>query len=188
MTVTCTVTGPQLLQAASHGDTSKVRTLLSVEGAQSFINYQDATGTTPLNMAARRGHAPVAELLIAARCNVDLHDTEGYTPIHRAAFEGHEVVADKLILAHCNLDLPLQNEQIGARWNEHTGTPLCMAIFCGNTVIAEKLIAARCNVDLHHNNLPTPLQLAGGLVLSIINMYLTPMVSCHSRGILEHPT
>ena len=59
MTVTCTATGPQLLEAASHGDTSTVLTLLSSEGVQSFINYQDATGTTPLNMAARRGHVPV---------------------------------------------------------------------------------------------------------------------------------
>ena len=182
MTITCTVTGAQLFRAASHGDTSTVRTLLSVEGAQSLINYQNAHGTTPLNMAARRGHAPVTELLIAARCNVDLHDKDGYAPIHRAAFEGHDVVAE-LISAQCNLDAPLQNE--------HMGTPLCMAIFCGNTAIAEKLIAARCNVDLQHNNLPTPLQLAGGLVqmLSINYQYVSviPIVSCHNRGILEHP-
>jgi len=96
MTATCTVTGPQILRAASHGDTSTVRTLLSVEGAQSLINYQNANGATPLNMAARRGHAPVTELLIAARCNVDLHDKDGYTPLHRAADGGHEVVAEKL--------------------------------------------------------------------------------------------
>jgi ankyrin repeat protein len=92
------VTGPQLLDAASHGDTSTVGTLLSEEGAQSLINYQDANGTTPLYMAARSGHAPVTELLIAARCDVDLHDTDGFSPIHRAAFEGHEAVF-RLIIA-----------------------------------------------------------------------------------------
>ncbi len=160
MTVTFKVTGPQLLYAARHGDASTVRTLLSVEGAQSLINYQDATGTTPLNVATRHGHTSVTELLIASRCNVDLHDKDGYTPIHRATFQGHDVVAEKLILAQCDLDVPLQND--------HMGTPLCNVIFCGNTAIADKLIAVRYNVDLQHNNLPTPLQLAGGLVPNVI--------------------
>ncbi len=152
MTTNCTVTGPQLFRAASHGDTSTVRTLLSVEGAQSLINYQNANGTTPLNMAARHGHARVTELLIASCCNVDLHDKDGYTPLHRAAGGDHEVVADKLKEAQCNLDLHSKNEE----------TPLFM-------VIAEKLIAARCNVDFEHNNAPTPLHLAAGIVPNVFN-------------------
>jgi ankyrin repeat protein len=159
MTITCTVTGAQLFRAANHGDTSTVRTLLSVEGAQSLINYQNAHGTTPLNMAARRGHAPVTELLIAARCNVDLPDLEGYTPLYNAAGGGHEVVAEKLMEAQCNLDLHSKNEE----------TPLFMAIIDGNTAIAEKLIAARCNVDFEHNNAPTPLHLAAGIVPNVFN-------------------
>ena len=66
------MTGQQLWAAARHGHAAKVRTLLSTQGAQSFINYQDPNGTTPLHLAADRGHEAVAQELIAARCSVDL--------------------------------------------------------------------------------------------------------------------
>ena len=66
------MTGKQLCEAARDGDAAKVSTLLSTQGAQSFINYQDAQGATPLFLAARHGHAAVTEVLIAACCNVDL--------------------------------------------------------------------------------------------------------------------
>jgi hypothetical protein len=42
------MTGQQLLGAVLDGDTAKVRTLLSTQDTQSFINYQDARGFTPL--------------------------------------------------------------------------------------------------------------------------------------------
>jgi hypothetical protein len=40
------MTGQQLCETARGGDTAKVSTLLSTEGAQSFINYQDADGSS----------------------------------------------------------------------------------------------------------------------------------------------
>jgi hypothetical protein len=52
------MTGQQIYAAAGDGDAAKVSTLLSTQGAQSFINYQDAHGATPL--------------VSAARCNLDL--------------------------------------------------------------------------------------------------------------------
>ena len=64
--------GQQLCKAAHGGDAAKVSTLLSTQGAQSFINYQGARGATPLFLAAGKGHAAVTEQLIAARCNVDV--------------------------------------------------------------------------------------------------------------------
>ena len=41
-------------------------------GAQSFINYLDASGATPLYAASQNGHASVTKQLIEARCNIDL--------------------------------------------------------------------------------------------------------------------
>jgi ankyrin repeat protein len=38
---------------------------------------------------AEEGHAAVTELLITARCNVDLQDKDGYMPLHFAAHNGH---------------------------------------------------------------------------------------------------
>jgi hypothetical protein len=66
------MTGKQLWDAALDGDAAKVGTLLSTQGAQSFINYLNANGTTPLYMAAQNGHASVTKQLIEARCNIDL--------------------------------------------------------------------------------------------------------------------
>jgi ankyrin repeat protein len=69
--------GQQLLDAALDGDTEKVRTLLSTQRAQSFINYQDALGDTPLHLAVEQGHTTVTRQLIAARCDVDLQAKDG---------------------------------------------------------------------------------------------------------------
>jgi ankyrin repeat protein len=83
------MTGQQLWNAAGDGDAAKVSALLSTQGAQSFINYQDAHGATPLHIATQEGHAVVTEQLIAARCNVDLQAADLSTPLHLAAANGH---------------------------------------------------------------------------------------------------
>ena len=46
------MTGQQLWEAARGGDAAKVSTLLSTQGAQSFMNYQDAHEATPIHVAA----------------------------------------------------------------------------------------------------------------------------------------
>ena len=60
---------------ADLGDASKVQTFLSVSNVQTFINYQDTDGHTPLFKAAKKGHAAVVDQLIAARCNLNLVST-----------------------------------------------------------------------------------------------------------------
>ena len=82
-----------------------VRTLLSAPGSQSFINYQDAQGHTPLHYSTNFGHEAVSKRLIAACCNVDLQTKLGDTPLHLAAVIGHEAVTEQLIAARCNVDL-----------------------------------------------------------------------------------
>jgi ankyrin repeat protein len=78
------MTGQKLFEAARDGDAAQVSTLLSKQGAQTFINYQDVIGNTPLHFATANGHLSVTNQLIAARCNVD-HQTEiGNTPLHFA--------------------------------------------------------------------------------------------------------
>ena len=76
------MTGQQIWNAARDGDTAKVHTLLSTQGAQSFINYQDRNGATALHFAADNGHEAVTKQLIAARCNVDLQDKNACTWPH----------------------------------------------------------------------------------------------------------
>ena len=69
--------------AARHGDTVTVRTLLSTAGALSLINTQDASGATPLHAAAQN-HPAVTKQLIDARCHVDVQDKSGRTPLYTA--------------------------------------------------------------------------------------------------------
>jgi hypothetical protein len=81
----------QLGEAARHGDAGKGRMLLWTHGAQSFINYQDAHGATPLYIAAAQGHASVTKQPLAAHCNVDLQDNNGLTAMQPE--EGHAGIA-----------------------------------------------------------------------------------------------
>jgi hypothetical protein len=76
-----TEAGPAFFLAVCDGDTVTVRKILSTEGAQSLINYQDSFGATPLLAAAANGHEVVTKQLIEARCNIDLHEARfGFTP------------------------------------------------------------------------------------------------------------
>jgi hypothetical protein len=76
-TLSETLSGLQLYDAAKRGD-RKVRTLLSTQDAQSFMNFQDKDGDT-LQIGSGSGHAAVTEVLLAARCNVDLQTENGFT-------------------------------------------------------------------------------------------------------------
>ena len=103
------MTEQQLWEAAHDGDAAKVRTLLSRQGTQSLINYQDANWQTPLHEAAHKGHEAVTKLLIAARCNVDLQEENGGTPLQFAASGGQAAVKKQLLTARCNVDIQDQN-------------------------------------------------------------------------------
>ena len=91
--------GQQLCEAALIGDAAKVGTLLSTPGAQSFINYQDVHGVTPLFVAAANGHETVTEQLIEARCNVDLQGGEVW--VHIAPLRGQKWSCGRHETAHC---------------------------------------------------------------------------------------
>jgi ankyrin repeat protein len=145
------MTGQQLIDAASDGHAAKVRTLLSTQGVQSFINYQDPHGATPLHAAAVKGHAAITKQLIAARCNVDLQEHyAAATPLHVAAQEGHDAVAKQLLAASCDVNL---QTKLGF-------TPLHYAAGEGHETTTKQLVAARCNVDHQDKDGFTPLHLA----------------------------
>ena len=94
-----------LILHARDGDTDTVRKRLSTAGAQSLINYHDASVATSLFCAAHNGLAAVTEQQIEARCNIDLQDKDGVTTLCIAAHEGHASVTKQLIDVRCNIDL-----------------------------------------------------------------------------------
>jgi hypothetical protein len=145
------MTGKQLWDAARDGDSAKVSTLLSTQGAQSYINYQDAKGASALHIAAEKGHASVTEQLIAARCNIGLQEKSGYHAAHLAAAKRHAAVTEQLIAARC--DVNLQNNITG-------NTLLHITAITGDEAVTKQLLAVRCNVDLQDTNGLTALQAA----------------------------
>ena len=80
--------GSDLFEATCINDTSMVQTLLSTSDAQSYINYTDVDGRTPIFQAASKGHTFIVSQLIAARSsnvemNVHLATTvAGSTPLY----------------------------------------------------------------------------------------------------------
>ena len=127
---------------AHDGDTAKVSTLLSTQGAQSFINYQGTNGTTPIHCVSQKGHVSVTEQLIEPHYNIDLQAKERVTPLICAVHNGHKTVTEQLMTARCNVDL----------LGKYGFTPLHMTTQKGNETVTEQLIKACCNIDLHHND------------------------------------
>lgn len=54
-------------------------------------------GSTPLHLAASRGHTACVKLLISAGAPVDSQTGEGSTPLHLAAVNGHSTVVFDLL-------------------------------------------------------------------------------------------
>ena len=127
------VPGLELFQAACSGDAYKAATLLSASSVQSYINYTDVKGHTPLYKAASQGDTLIVTQLIAAHSNVDLtKTTDGTTPLFITAQNGHASVARLLIEARCNVDHALKTN--GAK-------PLHVAAVEGHADVITQLTA-----------------------------------------------
>jgi ankyrin repeat protein len=92
-----------LHRAAGLGDVDLVRKLLERGAAVdariiSDENYNSEWGNTPLHEAAKAGHGPVVDALIAARADVNAANLRGITPLHYAA--RNESAAVVLLLAN----------------------------------------------------------------------------------------
>jgi hypothetical protein len=142
--------GHQLYDAARDDKTRNVRTLLSKPNAQSFINWQDQTGATPIYAAAEEGHMEVVKELIGARCDINRCRKDGTTPIYTAAYLGHTGVAEQLIAARCDINLAKNNGE----------TPIYAAARRGHTGVAEQLISARCDINAAQEDGQTPIFIA----------------------------
>ncbi len=90
----------ELVEAARQGNAQAVRSLLD-QGAD--VNAARGDGMTALHRAAERGHAEVAELLIAASANVEAKTRIGsYTPLHLGSRGGHAAIIVMLLEAGGN--------------------------------------------------------------------------------------
>jgi ankyrin repeat protein len=71
-----------ILAAAAKGDLAAVQTELA--GNPALVRASNETGDTSLHQAARNGHLPVVQALVAAGADVDAVRGDGYRPLHCA--------------------------------------------------------------------------------------------------------
>src|ERR1700730_120652 len=71
--------GGEIHDAAALGDLGKVKALLRDDLALVF--NRDNTGSTPLHLAAFKGHRDVAEWLLANKADVNARMNAGATPL-----------------------------------------------------------------------------------------------------------
>ena len=80
-----------LFEAASEGDTDKLRTLLDKDKYD--VDWRGEAGMSPVHVAALHNHAECVKLLIKAGAKVNQCDNDGWTPLMAAAaFAEHKMV------------------------------------------------------------------------------------------------
>ena len=87
--------GAELLRAAALGQEGRVAGLLAAAGGPDA--RRDAGGRGALHLAAGRGHAGAARLLLSKGADADADDHLGRTPLHYAAEWGQEAAAALLV-------------------------------------------------------------------------------------------
>ena len=131
MIVTRNDAGSDLFETACINDTTMVQTLLSVSDAQSYINYTDVHGRTPIFQAASKGHTFIVSQLIVARSNVHLVKTaDVVTPLFVVTQNGHADVVAQLIATSCGINLVC---------DDNGSTPLYAAASNGYAVVVTQL-------------------------------------------------
>jgi len=120
--------------ASAFGDVERVRSLLQEDPARANARHR----STPLHVAAERGHMEVIEFLLAAGADVNAGMLEG-TPVHGAAAQGHKAAVELLLAGGADVNV--------RDWDGWT--PLHCAAYYGHRDIAELLLARGADLDVH---------------------------------------
>lgn len=141
---------PDVLSAASAGRADLVEKFLKKDA--NLVTAATENKRSLLHLAARQGHATVAEVLLRSKAAVNAEDKDGWQPLHHAIAAGHESVV-RILLAHkADARAPLKDEG--------NLQPLHMAAHDGREKIMAMLLAAKVNVNCRTDSLETPLHLA----------------------------
>jgi ankyrin repeat protein len=127
-----------LMQAATAGDSERVKTLLS-GGAQ--VNARDRLGNSALLNAAREGEVDIARILLKSGAQVNGRGGS-MTPLAAAALRGHTILVRLLIRNGADIDQLGQNEQ----------TALMNAVKLNRIETAKVLLLAGASTQLVDRN------------------------------------
>ncbi len=116
------------------------------------LEERDATGETPLILAALAGHIEIVRLLISRGVDVQARNKKGLTPLHAAAYGGRVDIAVLLIE---------KGAQVDDSRNFFSITPLHAAAEENHKDMVELLVAKGANLEAKEKNGITPLTKAG---------------------------
>jgi ankyrin repeat protein len=149
VTVACEpVKRADLHEAVRAGDAAKTRQLLAETPA--LVDERDTLGDTPLHLAAQTGNLELAELLLAAKADVNANAKAGWTALHWAA-HGNNLPMAGLLLRH--------HASVNAR-NSIGHTPLHLAAWRNNSELVELLLNHKADANAGDHSRRTPLHYA----------------------------
>ena len=165
----------ELINASVKGNIDDIKKLL-IAGAD--INTKDnAIQTTPIALAANRGHLEVVKFLFSQGAQIDAVCNIGTSALMIASAKGHLEVVRFLLNAGANHRL-LDIKGFSA---------LTFAASAGNIAVCKLLIDKGAIVDLRNPNGPTPLYIAAikgnkGIVSYLLGKGADPNVSISTGG------
>ncbi|KLJ11354.1 hypothetical protein EMPG_13377 [Blastomyces silverae] len=141
---TCDVTtGRNALAVAAHCNKANIVRLLIYHHAK--LDAQDAQLSTPLHLAASRGHTHILQLLLEEDAGVDLKDANGRTAFMVAANAGHPEAAKVLLDYNCKINTRATDQM----------TALHIAAKNGDYEIASLLLSYGVDIEAKDVNMMT---------------------------------
>ncbi|KAK3116634.1 hypothetical protein LTR53_002809 [Teratosphaeriaceae sp. CCFEE 6253] len=111
-------------------------------------NYTDASGRTPLHLAASAGHEEVIDVLLAEKASVNWSDIEGWQPLACACHKGALLVSEKLLLAGADVTQQTLKGWTPLHLAGELGTgPLVFAARSGKADLVELLMRRGADVN-----------------------------------------
>ena len=95
----------------SIGSITPVDTVAASLKAGASTRCADEGGNTPLHLAAAKGNAAVARLLLQRGADAEAMNGNGWTSLHAAAYFGYVSVIDVLLRAGASVDRPAREDQ-----------------------------------------------------------------------------
>ena len=139
---------PALHVACFYGCIEAARFLL--EEADADKDTADKHGSTPIYLAATKGHVKMVQLLLEAKADKDKANGHGATPILKASLAGHSEVVRVLLEANADIHRAATNGK----------TPMLAASQKGHLEVVRLLLAAHADIDKATNSGMAPLHMA----------------------------
>ena len=138
------------------------------------VDAQDYRGETPLYVAARKGNAEIANLLLATGAQVTIRDDKMQMPLHASAAQGSVAVVKALLTNHAPVNAEDRYKKLSLHYavaNKHVG-------------VIKLLLEA--GADVNHQDLDghSPLDIAQGdsSLVDLLLAWSNPLINSIKSG------